>query len=1223
MKKLKITITVLLAISIVMSNSCFTYAIPEYDIDAEVFESEKKGDCREIMPIEAQEREEEDTNWDPDQNISLTLELKSNQIKTASNESDSNGLLLSATVGNAYEDAYNIHNAIEYAISHVYDHNYANDYNKSYKADCTNYVSSVLCFGGGLKTNDEWYYDNRNPSGTWIRTNDLYTYLTNRGYRKISIDSYHADALAPLFCRPGDVVFYDWGSMANGRLTGLNVDDGKPDHAAFCVGYNEEKIPLVAAHSEPHQGDPIVLDNGRYGEYKIYIVQMSNTAGFLDTDQLTGKTVKLKSLETGYYVSANTEQGNAYVNAVANRESASTWEYFDVVAGDYGEIGFKSRSSGNFLSARIDENAEGAYIQSAAYTHDYSKPQSWESFRLYRKGEVQYIQSQANGKWVQAAINEFDNPIKAAGSSASTWERFEIQIVSDDSGESSGGQAQVINYIPENNPVYYYGTEYVEGSYYGGWSGTRSNGHPEGYGRLTFGGFDDGKFLSINYGGTVCKAIYHEGYFSNGRSYGEGIRVYENGLKDDGFFYGAWSAGKVVFEGKRWLQDSRYNGYWPWTITATSTTAGSDTHGDWVSVKLDSERTVKSSKDGSFVIIIPANMEVPVFDSATSKAPYSYLSPTQSSYQKICSAKYVLSDGTIRYYTLYSDGKRGYYFDYVNGMSTTSDNASEMDLSIERKGNSLYLTWTQKGDDSLEVYRMDNTNNVKEMIIKTNPNDIVWDGGMYDHPEHDGLYDYYVVDSVTGEKTRTISYYFVIDESQSMTPEQRNSKVTVTERRLTGETITAPASILWEIFSDPELKSRIGKDFLFLEKETNFDCIEKIKLSDGNTVYSYYDKNEKRIVYFRYRESMTIMNEDDIEAKTEKKTYRVKYDGNQGTYTECTPIEWEANTHIYIGDYGISRNGYSLFGYLVTGLDDESTIRVRQIGDTFIIDRNIMLKALWKNNADPGTQDSLCVSIDYYSNDGTGQTSTQRIDLAESGYTGVLKGRVFTRNGYELLGWNTQPDGNGKAYSINQNVTLTKGLALYAVWVLNEKPSGNDSGSNGHSSSSGNGTGNMSVSGGGGSSGGSTAGGPTSKKTSGTNTATFSKNWFVDAEGIWRIKDKAGNIISSAWLCDDAVVANGQNVWYLMNTDGTMLSAPLVQDNTGNYYSLETQHNGFFGMLRYKNGIYDGIYMEFSQKHDGTFGALINRDAIDALKERYGVVKFGIDNGSCQYTSTF
>ena len=138
-----------------------------------------------------------------------------------------------------------------------------------------------------------------------------------------------------------------------------------------------------------------------------------------------------------------------------------------------------------------------------------------------------------------------------------------------------------------------------------------------------------------------------------------------------------------------------------------------------------------------------------------------------------------------------------------------------------------------------------------------------------------------------------------------------------------------------------------------------------------------------------------------------------------------------------------------------------------------------------------------------------------------------------------------------------------------------------------------------------------------------TGVGTYSTFWQQSADGSWTVKDRSGRTVTNAWLCDDAVKANGQNVWYLLGADGKMETAPLVQDATGNYYSLETSHNGFYGSLRYKNGNYDGIYMEFSQKHDGTFGRIINQSAIDALKEKYGVKQYGVDNSSCVATSAF
>ena len=88
-----------------------------------------------------------------------------------------------------------------------------------------------------------------------------------------------------------------------------------------------------------------------------------------------------------------------------------------------------------------------------------------------------------------------------------------------------------------------------------------------------------------------------------------------------------------------------------------------------------------------------------------------------------------------------------------------------------------------------------------------------------------------------------------------------------------------------------------------------------------------------------------------------------------------------------------------------------------------------------------------------------------------------------------------------------------------------------------------------------------------------------------------------------------------------------MVTAGLVQDGTGNFYSLETEHNGYFGMLRYQNGYYNcnghQVYLEFEQQHNGSFGAIRNPEGLEQLKAIYGVTSYGIDNSSCVYSATF
>lgn len=135
--------------------------------------------------------------------------------------------------------------------------------------------------------------------------------------------------------------------------------------------------------------------------------------------------------------------------------------------------------------------------------------------------------------------------------------------------------------------------------------------------------------------------------------------------------------------------------------------------------------------------------------------------------------------------------------------------------------------------------------------------------------------------------------------------------------------------------------------------------------------------------------------------------------------------------------------------------------------------------------------------------------------------------------------------------------------------------------------------------------------------------STFSEYWYQDNQGNWHIQDQNGNMVTNAWLCDDAVASNGQDIWYLIDSNGNMVSAGLVQDQTGNIYSIETSHNGFYGMLRYQSGTYDGVYLDLESSHNGGFSRLKNQDGINGLQGIYGLTQVNIDNSNCVYTSSF
>ncbi|MCL2570636.1 MAG: InlB B-repeat-containing protein [Firmicutes bacterium] len=46
---------------------------------------------------------------------------------------------------------------------------------------------------------------------------------------------------------------------------------------------------------------------------------------------------------------------------------------------------------------------------------------------------------------------------------------------------------------------------------------------------------------------------------------------------------------------------------------------------------------------------------------------------------------------------------------------------------------------------------------------------------------------------------------------------------------------------------------------------------------------------------------------------------------------------------------------------------------------------------------------------------------------------------LFTRYGFELIGWNTRSDGNGESFAFEESVKLTQILTLYAVWQAQQR----------------------------------------------------------------------------------------------------------------------------------------------------------------------------------------
>lgn len=136
--------------------------------------------------------------------------------------------------------------------------------------------------------------------------------------------------------------------------------------------------------------------------------------------------------------------------------------------------------------------------------------------------------------------------------------------------------------------------------------------------------------------------------------------------------------------------------------------------------------------------------------------------------------------------------------------------------------------------------------------------------------------------------------------------------------------------------------------------------------------------------------------------------------------------------------------------------------------------------------------------------------------------------------------------------------------------------------------------------------------------------AAYSGYWKQDSGGFWYVEKPDGTKVRNAWICDDAVLENGKNIWYLVDGEGHLVTDGLLRDRAGFYYSTETEHNGCYGMLRYQSGTYAGISLSLCGDHHGAFASIQNEDGIFRLSEICGVRDLGTGSEpGIVYTSSF
>lgn len=214
-------------------------------------------------------------------------------------------------------------------------------------------------------------------------------------------------------------------TAAYNHFVNNGINEGRQASSQFSVSvYKENYLDLRQAF-----GGNNLLYLKHYREYganekRNAVTKISQSANNSLTDvtkSFAGKTVTIKSVENGKYLSADGNLSNT--PALCNRSSASAWETFTVsnITSD-GWVGFKAYN-GKWLCANA--NYSNTPLHATA-----SSRQSWECFRIYQKGSDYYIKAQVNSKWLCVRVDKSNAPLQAYAGNPSTWERVNISVVS-------------------------------------------------------------------------------------------------------------------------------------------------------------------------------------------------------------------------------------------------------------------------------------------------------------------------------------------------------------------------------------------------------------------------------------------------------------------------------------------------------------------------------------------------------------------------------------------------------------------------------------------------------------------------------------------------------------------------------------------------------------------------------------------------------------------------
>lgn len=162
---------------------------------------------------------------------------------------------------------------------------------------------------------------------------------------------------------------------------------------------------------------------------------------------------------------------------------------------------------------------------------------------------------------------------------------------------------------------------------------------------------------------------------------------------------------------------------------------------------------------------------------------------------------------------------------------------------------------------------------------------------------------------------------------------------------------------------------------------------------------------------YKAGEKFVINSDVTLKAKWGTKKYIITFDANEGTGAPNS----QTKTHgvdLKLSTTKPTRTGYNFKGW--TTIKNSTLGTIYQPGDTFNININVTLYALWEKNT---------YAIEYNANGGSVNPSSQQVKYGET-----FTVPTPSRTGYDFTGWTASNGGSyqaGKSYIATGNITLT------------------------------------------------------------------------------------------------------------------------------------------------------------------------------------------------------